>query len=80
MQSDPMTLTSKGLRDCCPQGPLSRHRCTAAQAARLEELMEGHVAALVGGAVGATLARSRLSEVIDRIRFYQARPVVTVLC
>ncbi len=41
--------------------------------------MEGHVAALVGGAAGATLARSRLSEVIDRIRFYQVRSLVTVL-
>jgi hypothetical protein len=53
------------------QAPLSRHKCAAARAARLGELTEGHLAALVGGAAGATLARSRLSEVIDRIRVYQ---------
>ena len=42
--------------------------------------MEGHLAELVGGAVGTTLARSRLSEVIDRIRFYQVRMLVCDLC
>ncbi len=73
-------LTSYGLLECCLQGPLSRHCCTAAQAARLDELMEGHVAAMVGGAVGATLAGSRLYEVIDRIRFYQVRLSATALC
>ena len=55
------------------QAPLSRHACAAGRAAALGQLVEAHVAALVGGAVGATLARTRIAEIMERMRLYQVR-------
>ena len=55
------------------QAPLSRHGCAAGRAAALGRLIEGHVAALVGGAVGVTLANTHIAEVMERMRLYEVQ-------
>lgn len=55
------------------QAPLSRHACAEGRAAMLGQRIEGHVAALVGGAVGTTLAHTHIAEIMDRMRLYQVR-------
>jgi Conserved oligomeric complex COG6 len=53
------------------QHPLAQHACSRLRAAKLGELMEAHVSALVGGEVGTVLAKTKLAEILERIRFYQ---------
>ncbi|PRW32513.1 Conserved oligomeric Golgi complex subunit 6 isoform A [Chlorella sorokiniana] len=51
--------------------PLAGHECALAQAQRLHDTLESHVAAVVGAEVSRTLAKCGLAEVVARLQELQ---------
>lgn len=50
------------------QGPLGAHSCCASRAAQVGDILEGHIAGLVGGEVGTILGKCGLAEIVERAR------------